>query len=130
MTGLLRLLREHPDAVEADLARYYQLDWRDRWRTDGAGRPLLGLRRLAVLVRHLPSDSATVTAVTGEEGWTRDQVLLTDLWSAWAGKEHPAIADARRRHRRPLTAERLERLRSARARARERRRQIESGELT
>lgn len=117
--------------MEADLQRFYGVDYRDRWRPDEHGRPRLTLRRLHVLVAHLPPDSATAAVVgDGEPGWSRSDVLLTDLWSAWTGKEHPRIARARRSHGRPVSADRMRRLREARARARDRRRRIESGEIT
>jgi hypothetical protein len=41
--------------VEADLLRYFQVDLLDLWR----GR--LSYRRLALLIRHLPSESWTQT---------------------------------------------------------------------
>lgn len=86
---------------------------------------------LAVRIRHLPPDSATVTALNGgEPDWSRLEVLTTDLWSALAGKEHPAVAKARRGRKPVVTAERARKLRAARAHARERRRQIATGELT
>lgn len=117
--------------MEADLARYYHVDLLDRWRTDLEGRPLLTLRQIAVRVRHLPPDSAVAVALNGgEAGWTRDQVLLTDIWSTWNGKEHPALALARRSRGRIPTAERLRRLVAARRRARDRRRRIARGEIT
>lgn len=53
------LLREHSDAVEADLQRYYQIDLADLWRGG------LNVRRLSVLIQFLPSDSAVAAAVTG-----------------------------------------------------------------
>jgi len=43
--------------VEADLLRYFQVDLLDLWR----GR--LSFRRLALLIRHLPADSWTQTAL-------------------------------------------------------------------
>lgn len=54
MIGLARLIRDHGDAVEADLA-FRGIDVRDLWR-HGSG---MTLRRLAVLVFNLPADSAT-----------------------------------------------------------------------
>jgi hypothetical protein len=41
--------------VEADLLRYYSIDLMDLWRGG------LSFRRLALLIRHLPSDSWTQT---------------------------------------------------------------------
>lgn len=52
MIGLSRLLREHGDAVEADLA-FRGIDMRDLWRR-GSG---LTLRRLMVLIRALPPEA-------------------------------------------------------------------------
>lgn len=60
--------------MEADLARYYQVDLGDRWRP---GRRLT-LRRLVVLVRHLPDDSATAFAINEGPPW-RTEHELADL---------------------------------------------------
>ena len=62
MRGLLRLLRDHGDAVEADLSRYHHIDYRDRGRFGPDGRRLLTLRMILVRVRHLPPESATAIA--------------------------------------------------------------------
>ncbi|MFI7249788.1 hypothetical protein [Micromonospora chalcea] len=83
--SLARLIRDHADAVEADLQRYYQIDLADLWR----GR--LSLRRLATLLRYLPIDSATLgTYDDPAAGWTRTHYLLTDVFLALTGKPHPA----------------------------------------
>lgn len=58
MTGLLRLLRDHGDAVEADLA-FQGIDLRDHYRP-GAG---LTLRRLFLLIQRLPSDTSWTWAL-------------------------------------------------------------------
>ncbi len=116
--------------MEADLSRYYGIDYRDRWRLDEHGHPRLTLRMILVRLRHLPGDSATAIATKGEPEWTRLEVLITDLWSAWAGKEHPAIAKARRSSRRFQPAERLRAFGDARRRRRERKRKIAAGEIT
>jgi len=50
--GLAALLTEHGEAIEADLQRWYGVELGDRYR----GR--LTDRRLLVLIRHLPRDSA------------------------------------------------------------------------
>jgi hypothetical protein len=115
--------------VEADLTRYYQVDIRDRWRYDEHDRPLLTLRRLSVLIRHLPDDSATAVAINGEPGWTRGEVLLADLWSAFTGKEHPALGRARKSSK-AKSASWITRIATARARLARRRHRIESGEIT
>lgn len=110
--------------MEADIARFYPgVDYGDRWRYDKYGRPRLTLRKLALLVRHLPDDSAV--AAIGRDGprWTVEahlldevRVLLLRLLGAEANnaKPHPQrplairradpvrekkFADARRRAR-------------------------------
>ncbi|WP_198940488.1 hypothetical protein [Micromonospora sp. CB01531] len=83
--SLARLIRDHADAVEADLQRYYQIDLADLWR----GR--LTLRRLATLLRYLPIGAATLgTYGDPDAGWTRTDYLLTDVFHALTGKPHPA----------------------------------------
>nr|WP_221308802.1 hypothetical protein [Nocardiopsis mwathae] len=47
------------------------------------------LRRLAVLVRHLPPESATFRALGGD-GWTLGHYLQADLVHAMTGQAHPA----------------------------------------
>lgn len=75
ISGLRRLLEEHGEAVEWDVARYWP------------GRSLLELyrgemswRELRVFLRFLPPDSATARAVRGstpeEDAWTLDRHLL------------------------------------------------------
>jgi len=70
------LLNEHGDEIEADLARFYRIDLCDFYR----GR--LSSRRLSVLIRHLPHDSALVTAINdGQPVWSSVEHLLADLWA-------------------------------------------------
>lgn len=57
IAGVQRLLSEHSEAIEADLLRYFSVDLMDLWR----GR--LSYRRLSVLIRKLPGDSWTQTAL-------------------------------------------------------------------
>lgn len=75
--------------MEADLARYYRIELADLWR----GR--LTLRRLAVLLRHLPSDSAVAVA-EGGDGWTLAHYLQADTVHATTGRPHPADPRIRR----------------------------------
>lgn len=89
MTGLLRLIRDHPAPLEADLSRYHRMDLRDYWRVGPDGRRLLTLRQIAVRVRYLPLDSAVAVALGGS-GWTNVDYLLSDVFHAQAGKAHPA----------------------------------------
>jgi hypothetical protein len=45
-------------------------------------RGTLSARRLGVLIRHLPVDSALVSAINdGGQPWTRVENLLADLWA-------------------------------------------------
>lgn len=117
--------------MEADLARYYQTDIRDRWRTDEHGRPRLTLRMIAVRIRHLPPDSATATALNdGEQVWARRDVLTADLYNALTGKEHPLLADARRSAEKKPDSAWSRAIAAAKARINERKRKIEAGEIT
>lgn len=74
-------MEEHAEALEADLLRYYGVDLLD-WH-----RETLSSRRLSVLVRHLPPESAFVRAREGEAAEWR----LTDHLLA-AVVDHLAIA--------------------------------------
>lgn len=125
MRGFLRLLREHEDAVEADLSHYHHLDYRDRWRFDPDGRLLLTLRMIAVRVKHLPPDCACAVA-SGGSGWRIGDYLLAHLFQATTGKAHPALPKSS-----PIAdPERVKKVRAAKARARERQRAIDAGEIT
>ena len=111
--------------MESDLSRYYNIDYRDRWRFGPDGRRLLTLRMIAVRVRYLPPESATVTE-SGGSGWRREDFLLAHLYQAFTGEPHPGL---------PATSpianpEREKALRAGRARARERQRAIDAGEIT
>lgn len=115
--------------MEADLQRFYGLDYRDRWRGD------LTLRRISVLLRHLPPDSAVARIeLRNAPAWQLEHVLLADIWQAVARsrKPHPLLARARQqtdRHHRP-NAERLADLAAARREAEARRAAIAAGEIT
>lgn len=91
IAGLLLTLREHEGAVEADLQRFYGVDYRDRWKVVD-GRRVLTLRRIGVLLRHLPPESAL--AAVGRKGkphWTIEAHLLDDLRLATTGsKDKPS----------------------------------------
>lgn len=79
------LLREHEDAVEADLQRYYNLDLAELY-TGG-----LSLRRVSVLIANLPAGSAVWSALHNiPYGWTLTDLLLADLFHAVSGEAHPA----------------------------------------
>ncbi|MGN9782765.1 hypothetical protein ACTMTF_15135 [Nonomuraea sp. ZG12] len=76
--GLIELLDEHGGELYADFRRYYQLDLRDLAR--GRLSPRLAL----ALIRHLPAESAYVSALRGIEyaGWDRHAYMTADLYDA------------------------------------------------
>lgn len=89
MSGLHGLIREYSDALEASLQATYGVDLRDMWRRGSDGLPLLTMRRLGVLVRHLPSTSPVMSA-TGSGGWSNTDLLLSDLMAVWSENHHPS----------------------------------------
>ena len=95
------------------------------------------LRRLFVLIAHLPPDSAVKRAVSdGASIWDDEKVsLLAHIWQAAAGSEksHPWLEDAARQSkakRRANDPKRKRALAAARRRAEERKRAIAAGEIT
>jgi hypothetical protein len=84
------LLREHTEAVEADLSRYYSLDLRDLWRFDSNGSRKLTYRMIQSRIRHLPFDAATTLALGGT-GWGLEHHLAADIFHAFAGIPHPGL---------------------------------------
>lgn len=57
-------------------------------------RGTLSVRRLGVLVRHLPADAALVRALNdGRPQWMTTDHLIADLWALWAKKDHPVRAE-------------------------------------
>jgi hypothetical protein len=111
--------------VEADLARYYQLDIRDRWRFDADGKPKLTLRMLYVRIKYLPAESATSRA-EGNPGWTREQYLLAHIWGQRAETPHPWYPAATPE----VTAEQTRAKKDALARKRQREQDIANGVIT
>ena len=80
---------------------------------------------IAVRVKHLPVDSATTVALGGS-GWTRGDFLLAHLYQGLTGKPHPGLPTSS-----PIANPAREKaLRAGRARARERQRAIDAGEIT
>lgn len=67
------------------MQRFYGVDLADFWRGG------VTLRRLANLTYHLPSGGAVWAVSNGVPyGWTLTDILITDLFHAWTGEEHPA----------------------------------------
>ncbi|MBB1022967.1 MULTISPECIES: hypothetical protein [unclassified Dietzia] len=96
--GLLGRIREHEDAVEADFARFYpSVDYLDRYRRDSRGRTRLSLRRLLLLVDHLPQESAFASALAERHPISGEQAATYAVWSALTGKQHPYLDDLKNR---------------------------------
>jgi hypothetical protein len=117
--------------VEADLARWYHVDYRDRWRFDEQGRRRLTLRRICVLVRHLPAESAlAVIARDGQPAWELRDVLLATIWQAAAHSQKPHPLLERAAESRTVSPARARQLDEARRRARSRRRALDTRDAT
>lgn len=110
--------------MEADLAHWYQIDYRDRWRGD------LTLRRLKVLIQHLPADCAVNRSVGEPLHWGVEAHLLDDLRMTLVGKKAKPHPQRPKRSKRPASPDRLRALQAGRRRAAARRKAIESGEIT
>lgn len=115
--------------MEADLQRFYGIDLRDLWRGD------LTLRRVAVLLRHVPREAAIVDAI-GQQWvtWTLADHLLDDIrrqLRVLGGDTEPKPYPGRfpLAGERPRTAEQNRRIAAARRRAIERRARIAAGEI-
>ena len=77
----MRFCREHAAPIEADFQRVYGIDL---WREVGEGR--LSLRRLGVLLAHLPAGSEVDAAIHGEHArWRRTDDLLAAAVTLLAG---------------------------------------------
>ncbi len=95
---LLAVLREHGDVIEADFQQHYRVDLVDLWRGT------LSLRRVRVLLDHLPPDCATAYALAGDElghlrGWTLTQLLagrLVDELTAYRWQWESAHIDPKK----------------------------------
>ncbi|MFI7009967.1 hypothetical protein [Streptomyces sp. NPDC050145] len=91
------LLREHGDAVEADLA-YRGFDLLDLWRGT------LSPRKVDILIRGLPPDSATRQSLNdGLPLWRQTDFILADLVDATAYETWViANKDLERHNRKPM----------------------------
>lgn len=80
------------------------------------------MRRLTVLIRHLPPESALVRALNnGKPGWTLTDHLVADLWVQTVKasakdpkkvKDHPVRAEMVARHKSAASAPRLAQLKA------------------
>lgn len=73
--GLLWILTEYPEELEADLASEYGVDLVDLWRGG------LTLRRAAVLATQLPAGSRVWQSAGGPKAWADEyQALMVVEW--------------------------------------------------
>ncbi|MGN0095038.1 MAG: hypothetical protein ACI38U_03140 [Corynebacterium sp.] len=115
LAATLPLVAAHPREIEADLQRYYHIDYRDRWRPDSG----LTYRRLLVLLDGLPPESLFRSAVAHRSPISRIEDGLIDVWEAFAGKRHPKRNEKPERERREEALEKKREIESQRRAARE-----------
>ncbi len=88
---LLTVIEKWPGKVESDLNRFWNIDYRDRWRFDDTGQRRLTLRRIYARLSNLPADSALAIAMNdGKLHRTGAELLLMDLYEVLAGRRHPS----------------------------------------
>lgn len=79
---LLGVIDNHRDDLEADLLRFYGVDY----RAPGA----VTMRQVWVMIRRLPIESATLVARNGGElPWTRGEIIAAREWELWTRKRYP-----------------------------------------
>jgi hypothetical protein len=92
---LLDLVDNHGDDLEADLRRFFGVDYR---RAPCDGGPTL--RQVWVYVRRLPRESALLAARNGGEApWPRHAVIAAQQWELWTRQRYPG---------RPFTREEID----------------------
>lgn len=70
-----------------------------------------------MLIKHLPADSATVRlARKGEDVWSREDYLLSHVYTALTGKPHPWLAKAAEQGKTSRYSDARRRLQAQRAR--------------
>lgn len=111
--------------MEADLQIHCGVNYLDRWRTDGHR---LTLRRIAVLLRGLPPESAVATwERKGRPHWTIGDHLADNIRMALGGKKAKPHPDRPRPQARRLDPDRIA---AGQRRRLLRRRAIEAGHIT
>lgn len=81
---LLDVVDNHGDDLEADLRRFFGVDYRDLFSGG------LTLRQVWVYVRRMPADSAILVARNGGAlPWTRNEIITARLWEMWTRKPYP-----------------------------------------
>ncbi len=91
---LAEAMREHPDALRADLQRVYGIDLDHAM----AGEHSAG--HVAALVAHLPSDACIFTARKKDALWGLDDVLMASILNSLNMLIY-AMSDPRKRGREP-----------------------------
>lgn len=82
---LLDVVDNYGDDIEADLLRFYGVDYR---QPPERGGPTL--RQVWVYLRRLPVESAlTVARNKGRLAWTRTDIAVARLWEMWTQKPYP-----------------------------------------
>jgi hypothetical protein len=100
---LLSIVDNHGDDLEADLLRFYSVDYR---LPPPAGPTL---RQVWTYIRRLPRESALLAARNGgEPPWSREAILQARTWEMWTQKRYFG---------RPLTREEVAEVEAARAAA-------------
>lgn len=79
---LLHAVDNYGDDLEADLRRFYSVDYRDA--------AACTLRQVWVMIRRLPVESATMTARNGGKvPWTRGEIIAARSVEMWTRKPYP-----------------------------------------
>lgn len=92
---LIDLVDNHGDDLEADLKRFFGVDYRQPVADGGPT-----LRQVWIYVRRLPAESALLAARNGGEApWPREAIIAAQQWELWTRKRYPG---------RPITQEEIE----------------------
>ncbi|MEV5360576.1 hypothetical protein AB0K45_09555 [Micrococcus luteus] len=76
-------------------------------------RGALSARRLIVLLRQLPAESALARALNdGQPPWSNLEHRVADLWALWAKKDHPVRVEMKARHKAAAKQARVAELRA------------------
>ncbi|MEW1933116.1 hypothetical protein AB0362_13085 [Rhodococcus sp. NPDC079359] len=114
--------------MEAHLSAVHGIRYSDRWRFDDAGQRRLTLREIWVRLQYPPNDSPIVIALNKDQPrWGHVEYLLSDIWKAWTGKDHPARPIPRVQPKQSAARDR--RIRQLKKQFAERNRAIEAGEI-
>lgn len=93
--ALVAAWRLYPDALRADLQRYYNID------IDKAMSGEHSAEHIAALVAFLPSDASVFVAVNPDAAWTKEVIILADIRNMFASFIH-GMSDKRKRGKAPI----------------------------